>query len=67
MTPFRAYFTSGEHRITQQSQCIGPIGKDLRRDPPLKIRLNYVFMPPGWSHDGTTKTSKELREKWVKK
>jgi sterol desaturase/sphingolipid hydroxylase (fatty acid hydroxylase superfamily) len=24
-------------------------------------KLGYVFGPPGWSHDGSTKTSKELR------
>ncbi len=29
---------------------------------PLSIRLKYVFAPPGWSHDGTTKTSSELRK-----
>jgi sterol desaturase/sphingolipid hydroxylase (fatty acid hydroxylase superfamily) len=28
---------------------------------PLSIRLKYVFAPPGWSHDGSTKTSKEMR------
>jgi hypothetical protein len=28
---------------------------------PLPIRLKYVFAPPGWSHDGSTKTSKEMR------
>ncbi|MGZ4089165.1 MAG: sterol desaturase family protein [Bacteroidia bacterium] len=25
-------------------------------------KLGYVFGPPGWSHDGSTKTSKQLRE-----
>ncbi|RBW62992.1 sterol desaturase family protein [Tenacibaculum sp. E3R01] len=29
---------------------------------PLSTRLKYVFMPPGWSHDGSTKTSKELQK-----
>jgi sterol desaturase/sphingolipid hydroxylase (fatty acid hydroxylase superfamily) len=29
---------------------------------PLSIRLKYVFAPPGWSHDGSTQTSNELRE-----
>ena len=28
---------------------------------PLRVRLKYVFMPPGWSHDGSSKTSKELQ------
>ena len=25
-------------------------------------KLGYVFGPPGWSHDGSTKTSSELRK-----
>ncbi len=29
----------------------------------LKARLRYLFGPPGWSHDGSRLTSKELREK----
>lgn len=29
---------------------------------PLSVRFKYVFAPPGWSHDGSTKTSDELRE-----
>jgi sterol desaturase/sphingolipid hydroxylase (fatty acid hydroxylase superfamily) len=28
----------------------------------LSIRLKYVFAPPGWSHDGSTKTADELRK-----
>jgi sterol desaturase/sphingolipid hydroxylase (fatty acid hydroxylase superfamily) len=38
------------------------IGKDLKRDLPLGIKLKYVFMPPGWSHDGSRKTSQQLRD-----
>jgi hypothetical protein len=33
----------------------------LRADISLKEKLFYVFGPPGWSHDGSRKTSKELR------
>ncbi len=33
-----------------------------KKELPLSIRLKYVFAPPGWSHDGSTKTSDELRE-----
>ncbi len=29
---------------------------------PLTTRLKYVFMPPGWSHDGSSKTSRELQK-----
>lgn len=35
---------------------------DLRRPLPLSTRLKYVFMPPGWSHDGSSKTSRQLQQ-----
>jgi len=35
--------------------------KDLRKDCSLKEKLLYVFGPPGWSHDGSTKTASQLR------
>ena len=39
------------------------IGKDVvRKDIGWKEKLLYVFGPPGWSHDGSRKTSDELRE-----
>jgi sterol desaturase/sphingolipid hydroxylase (fatty acid hydroxylase superfamily) len=37
------------------------IVKDLHKNVPLKAKLMYVFGPPGWSHDGSTKTSRQLR------
>ena len=33
---------------------------------PLGIRLKYIFMPPGWSHDNSSKTSRELQEELTK-
>lgn len=30
---------------------------------PLKARLQYLFGPPGWSHDGSRHTSKQLRDR----
>lgn len=38
------------------------IQKDLRMNVTLIEKLKYIFYPPGWSHDGTRKTSKQLRE-----
>ncbi len=38
------------------------IRKDLTRKVPLRTRLKYLYMPPGWSHDGSSKTSNELRK-----
>jgi sterol desaturase/sphingolipid hydroxylase (fatty acid hydroxylase superfamily) len=39
------------------------IWKDIRRKGlTFKQRWNYLFGPPGWSHDGSTHTSDELRK-----
>lgn len=38
------------------------IAKDLRKPASVKAKLMYVFGPPGWSHDGSKKTSAQLRE-----
>jgi sterol desaturase/sphingolipid hydroxylase (fatty acid hydroxylase superfamily) len=38
------------------------IGTDLRKKLPLSVKVKYLLMPPGWSHDGSTKTAKELRK-----
>jgi sterol desaturase/sphingolipid hydroxylase (fatty acid hydroxylase superfamily) len=35
--------------------------KDLSKPGPIKQKLNYLFKAPGWSHDGSSKTSNELR------
>ncbi|MES2774244.1 MAG: sterol desaturase family protein [Bacteroidota bacterium] len=37
------------------------ITKDIKKRVPLKTKLGYLFGPPGWSHDGSTLTSKEMR------
>ena len=29
--------------------------------------VKYLFYPPGWRHDGTGKTSENLREEWLQK
>ncbi|MCF8256344.1 MAG: sterol desaturase family protein [Flavobacteriales bacterium] len=41
----------------------GNIWKDVKRAPSLGDKLRYLVMPPGWSHDGSTLTSDQLREK----
>ena len=39
------------------------IGKDVaRQDIGWKEKFNYVFGPPGWSHDGSRQTSEQMRE-----
>lgn len=37
------------------------IGKDLKRKTSFLTKLKYLFMPPGWSHDGSSKTASEMR------
>ena len=34
---------------------------------PLKAKFMYVFGPPGWSHDGSRKTSRQLRRELAEK
>jgi sterol desaturase/sphingolipid hydroxylase (fatty acid hydroxylase superfamily) len=38
--------------------------RDIRRPLPWRDRLGYLFGPPGWSHDGSRKTSDQLRAEW---
>lgn len=35
---------------------------DVKKAPGLINKLRYLIMPPGWSHDGSTKTSKQLQK-----
>jgi hypothetical protein len=37
------------------------LGRDVRTAPGWKSKLRYVFAPPGWSHDGRSKTAQEMR------
>ena len=38
------------------------IAKDLRKPVSLKAKFMYLFGAPGWSHDGSKKTARQLRE-----
>jgi sterol desaturase/sphingolipid hydroxylase (fatty acid hydroxylase superfamily) len=38
------------------------ITRDFMRPVGMKARFMYVFGPPGWSHDGSTKTARQLRD-----
>ena len=39
------------------------IGRDVSRAGSLRNAMGYIFGPPGWSHDGSRKTTKQLRGK----
>jgi sterol desaturase/sphingolipid hydroxylase (fatty acid hydroxylase superfamily) len=41
------------------------MAKDVWRAPSLRARLGYLFGPPGWSHDGSRKTSSMVRQAWL--
>lgn len=34
---------------------------DIKKAPNFKTKLKYLFSPPGWSYNGSTKTSKQLQ------
>lgn len=61
-----------KYGLTKSLQKINPVTiifhewdmiiKDLaRKDISLKQKMGYIFGPPGWSHDGSRRTSKEMR------
>lgn len=39
------------------------LAKDVKRAPGIINKLKYIFMPPGWSHDGEDLRAKTLRKK----
>jgi sterol desaturase/sphingolipid hydroxylase (fatty acid hydroxylase superfamily) len=43
------------------------IFNDFKKSSSLKAKFMYVFGPPGWSHDGSKKTARQLREELSKK
>lgn len=34
---------------------------DIRKAPKFSDKLKYVFYPPGWSHDNSTQTARQMR------
>ena len=49
------------HPITMVFHEWKEIIVDLKKQTSFKNKLMYVFGPPGWSHDGSKKTAKQLR------
>jgi sterol desaturase/sphingolipid hydroxylase (fatty acid hydroxylase superfamily) len=41
------------------------IWQDIQQNIPLKAKLMYIFGPPGWSHDGSRKTSNQMRDEEI--
>lgn len=42
------------------------MGNDLKQKIPFRQKMGYIFKAPGWSHDGSRKTSKSMRAEWMK-
>ena len=42
------------------------IYRDVKRAPGLRNKLMYIFGPPGWSHDGSSMTARELKSLVIK-
>jgi len=38
------------------------IWKDVKKAPGFRNKFMYIFGPPGWSHDGSSMTSKQLQD-----
>jgi sterol desaturase/sphingolipid hydroxylase (fatty acid hydroxylase superfamily) len=42
------------------------MNKDIKKGQNIYQKLGYVFAPPGWSHDGSSLTSKQMKENSIK-
>lgn len=42
------------------------LSQDLKKPMSFRNKVKYMFHPPGWSHDGSTMTSKQLQAVWKK-
>jgi hypothetical protein len=43
------------------------LSRDVLRPLPFASRIAYAFRAPGWSHDGSRKTSRQMRAAWEQK
>jgi sterol desaturase/sphingolipid hydroxylase (fatty acid hydroxylase superfamily) len=50
------------HPVTIAFHEWSAIGRDVLRSRSLRDALGYIFGPPGWSPDGSTLTSRQMRQ-----
>ncbi len=50
--------------ITNNTHEFVNIFKDLGKSKKFKDKLMYIFGPPGWSHDGSSKSTRQLQSEW---
>ena len=63
-----------KYGLTKQPHHLGPINilfhewaallHDVKYAPTFKTKLQYLFNPPGWSHDGRTQTARALQREY---
>lgn len=55
------------HAVKSITHEFSNIVRDVSKSKDFNHKLNYIFKAPGWSHDGSTKTSKELQRELTSK
>jgi len=63
-----------KYGLTKQPEDTGPVNilfhewkallRDMKKAPSLKTKLQYLFNPPGWSHDGSTQTARVMQREY---
>jgi sterol desaturase/sphingolipid hydroxylase (fatty acid hydroxylase superfamily) len=63
-----------KYGLTHQPENTGPVNilfhewkallRDVRHAPDFRTKLKYFFNPPGWSHDGSSKTARVMQREW---
>ena len=64
-----------KYGLTHQPENLGPVNvlfhewqallADVKKATTLKVKLQYLFNPPGWSHDGSSQTARVMQREWV--
>ncbi|MCH7515109.1 MAG: sterol desaturase family protein [Bacteroidetes bacterium] len=53
--------------ITANTHEFVCIWKDMKRAPTWKDKIKYIFYPPGWSHDGSSLTTRQMQAAYAVK
>jgi sterol desaturase/sphingolipid hydroxylase (fatty acid hydroxylase superfamily) len=63
-----------KYGLTKQPEDLGPVNilfhewkallYDVKQAPGWKIKFKYFFNPPGWSHDGSSKTARVMQREY---
>jgi sterol desaturase/sphingolipid hydroxylase (fatty acid hydroxylase superfamily) len=63
-----------KYGLTKQPEDMGPVNiifhewkallHDVKAAPNLKAKMGYIFNPPGWSHDDSSKTARKLQREY---